>query len=91
VTLRRLMVALGVLTSLTYLAYTRSQHALHVLHVELIWTVPFVVFGIFRFIWITSRKADADSPTDSMMRDPIFVANLVLYAIAVIAILYVGH
>jgi 4-hydroxybenzoate polyprenyltransferase len=91
VTLERLMVVLGGLTSLTYLAYTRSRHALEVLHVELIWTVPFVVFGIFRFIWITSRKVDADSPTDSMMRDPLFVANLALYAITVLAILHFGR
>jgi 4-hydroxybenzoate polyprenyltransferase len=90
-TLRRLMLGLGVLTSLAYLAYTRSSHALKVLHVQLIWTVPFVVFGIFRFIWITSRKADADSPTDSMMRDALFVGNLALYAMTVLAIIYYRH
>lgn len=90
-TLRRLMMLLGVLTTATYLAYTRSAHAQQVLHVQLWWTVPFVAFGIFRFNWITSRKADAESPTDSMMRDPLFVANLVLYAASVLVLLYVGH
>lgn len=89
-TLRRLMTALGVLTTLTYLAYTRSNHALHVLRVQLIWTVPFVAFGIFRFNWITSRQADAESPTDSMMRDPLFVMNLALYGASVLVLLYVG-
>jgi decaprenyl-phosphate phosphoribosyltransferase len=91
VTLRRLMGVLGVLTTLTYLAYTRSMHARELVHVELFWTVPFVAFGIFRFNWITSRKADAESPTDSMMRDPLFVANLVLYAASVLILLYVGR
>jgi 4-hydroxybenzoate polyprenyltransferase len=90
VTLRRLMLVLGVLTTATYTAYTRSWHALHVLKVQLVWTVPFVAFGIFRFNWITSRQADAESPTDSMMRDPLFVANLVLYAASVLVLLYVG-
>jgi len=88
-TLRRLMSVLGVLTTLTYLAYTRSMHAREPVHVERVWTVPFVAFGIFRFNWITSRQAAAESPTDSMRRDPLFVANLVLYATSVLALLYV--
>jgi 4-hydroxybenzoate polyprenyltransferase len=90
-TLRRLMTVLGVLTALTYLAYTRSMHARELLHVELVWTVPFVVFGIFRFNWITSRQADAESPTDSMLRDPLFVTNLALYGASVLALLYVSR
>jgi 4-hydroxybenzoate polyprenyltransferase len=90
-TLRRLMMALGVLTTATYVAYTLSWHARNVLHVRLVWTVPFVAFGIFRFNWITSRKVDPESPTDSMMRDPLFVANLVLYGALVLVLLYVSH
>jgi 4-hydroxybenzoate polyprenyltransferase len=89
-TLRRLMAALGLLTTATYVAYTQSRHAREVLHVQLLWTVPFVAFGIFRFNWITSRQADPESPTDSMMRDPLFVANLVLYGASVLVLLYVG-
>jgi 4-hydroxybenzoate polyprenyltransferase len=88
-TLRQLMIALGALTTLTYVAYTQSVHALEVLHVHLIWTAPFVAFGIFRFNWLTSRKADEESPTDSMMRDAPFVANLVLYAASVLVLIYV--
>jgi decaprenyl-phosphate phosphoribosyltransferase len=90
-TLRKLMIALGTLTTLTYVAYTQSVHALDILHVHLIWTVPFVAFGIFRFNWLTSRKADDESPTDSMMRDAPFVANLVLYAASVLVLIYVRH
>jgi 4-hydroxybenzoate polyprenyltransferase len=90
-TLRRLMLVLGALTTATYLAYTFSTHARVVLHApHLTWTVPFVGFGIFRFIWIASRKADAESPTDSMLRDPAFVTNLFLYAAAVLALLYLS-
>jgi decaprenyl-phosphate phosphoribosyltransferase len=89
--LRRLMALLGVLTTATYLAYTRSTHARTLFHsVELGWTVPFVAFGVFRFIWIVSRKVDAESPTDSMLRDPLFVTNLFLYAASVLALLYVA-
>jgi hypothetical protein len=86
-TLRILMVVLGVLTTVAYILYTRSL----VRTERLLWTVPFVGFGVFRFIWLAGSKTDAESPTDSMMRDAPFVANLVLYAAAVLGILYTSH
>jgi decaprenyl-phosphate phosphoribosyltransferase len=91
VILRRLLVVLGVLTTATYLAYTRSERALGMfVSGRLIWTVPFVAFGVFRFVWITVRQSSADSPTDSMLRDPAFVTNLALYVASVLGILYLG-
>lgn len=86
-TLQRLMFVLGLLTSLVYLAYTRSAHAHDFFGARpLILTVPFVVFGVFRFTWIASRKLDAESPTDSMLRDWPFMLNLGLYAIAILVL-----
>lgn len=84
-TLQRLMAILGVLTCVAYLAYTRSPHA-HLFFGArpLVLTVPFVVFGVFRFTWITSRQLEAESPTDSMLRDWPFVLNLLLYAVAIL-------
>jgi hypothetical protein len=49
-----------------------------------------VVFGVFRFIWIVQGKVDSESPTDSMLRDPPFLINLLGYAIAIMSILYGG-
>src|SRR5450432_1142201 len=84
-TLQRLMAILSVLTSVTYLAYTRSTHA-HLFFGErpLILTVPFAVFGIFRFTGPASRKLDDESPTESMLHDWPFVLNLLIYAAAII-------
>ena len=48
------------------------------------------VIGIYRFIRIVTRTDKADSPTDSMLHDPAFVVNLVLYAGAVVAIIYLA-
>jgi len=57
---------------------------------RLILTVPFAAFGVFRFIWITQRKVDSESPTDSMLRDAPFMINLLGYAVAIVAIIYAG-
>jgi decaprenyl-phosphate phosphoribosyltransferase len=89
--LRALLVVLASLTTVTYAAYTQSEHALEFFGTRgLLLTVPFVAFGILRFLWITGRKADAESPTDSMLRDRAFMANLFLYAAATVVIIYRG-
>lgn len=87
-TLQRLLIVLGVLTCAIYFAYTRSAHARAFFDERrpLIITVPFVVYGVFRFIWITSRKLDAESPTDSMLRDWPFMLNLALYGVTILAL-----
>ena len=85
--LRVLLWVLGVATLLAYLIYTRTQHTNDLFGGgQLVFTVPFAAFGIYRFIRIVNRTDTADSPTDSMLHDPAFVVNLVLYAAAVIAI-----
>ena len=89
--LRFVIYLLAVLTLVAYIGYTQSYHALHFFGTRrLILTVPFAAFGIFRFIWITQRKVDSESPTDSMLRDGPLMINLLGYAVAIIAIIYAG-
>jgi 4-hydroxybenzoate polyprenyltransferase len=87
--LRVLLAVLAVATTGAYLVYTRTQHASELFGGgQLVFTVPFVAFGVYRFIRIVTRTDRADSPTDSMLHDPAFVANLILYAATVVAIIY---
>jgi 4-hydroxybenzoate polyprenyltransferase len=89
--LNRLLGLLGLLTTATYFAYTQSRHATEMFRTRgLALTVPFVGFGIYRFITISRGKLDAESPTDSMLRDVPFLVNLALYAAAVFLILYLA-
>ncbi|MND06418.1 phosphoribose diphosphate:decaprenyl-phosphate phosphoribosyltransferase [compost metagenome] len=52
-------------------------------------TAPFCVFGIARFLTLVMRVGQADSPTEEMLRDVPFVANLVIWGISVLVIIYV--
>ena len=82
-----LLWVLGVATAAAYFVYTRTQHTNELFGGgHLVFTVPFVAFGIYRFIRIVQRTDKADSPTDSMLHDPAFVVNLILYAAVVVAI-----
>lgn len=89
--LRVLLYLLAGLTIAAYIMYTQSAHALSFFGTRrLALTIPFVVFGVFRFIGIVRGKVDSESPTDSMLRDPPFLINLLGYAIAIVSILYAG-
>jgi 4-hydroxybenzoate polyprenyltransferase len=87
--LRFLLQLLAILTVLAYAIYTQSPHALGFFETRrLILTVPFVAFGVYRFIWIVHGKVDSESPTDSMLGDAPFMVNLLGYAVAIVAIIY---
>lgn len=88
--LRTLLALLAALTVGLYALYTQSEHALDFFGTRLIAasTIPFVAFGIVRFLWIVQRKADAESPTDSMLRDVPFLTNLLLYGALIALIVY---
>ncbi len=87
--LRVLLQILAVLTVVAYAVYTQSPHALAFFGTRrLILTVPFVAFGVYRFIWLTHGKVDAESPTDSMLGDAPFMVNLLGYGVAIVAIIY---
>jgi hypothetical protein len=89
--LRVLIHVLALLTILAYAVYTQAPHAYEVFGTRrLILTVPFVVFGVYRFIWLLRGKDDAESPTDSMLSDAPFMINLLGYAVAIVAIIYAG-
>lgn len=53
-----------------------------------VYTIPFALFGIFRYLYLTYHQTDARNPTESMLRDPPFLLNLVLWGVAVLAIVY---
>jgi 4-hydroxybenzoate polyprenyltransferase len=87
--LQALLVVLAVLTLVTYAVYTQSPHAQSFFGTRaLALTIPFVAIGVLRFLRITHGRLDAESPTDSMLRDWVFVVNLVAYAAAILLIIY---
>ena len=84
--------ALGVLaavTVLTYLGYTLDETTVARFHTRLLpWTVPFAVFGLWQYAMLLEDEDTAHSPTERMLRDVPFLANLAAWGIAVLTILY---
>jgi len=54
----------------------------------LVYTVPFVLFGIFRYLYLTYHRPDERSPTEAIVRDPVSLINLALWGALVLVLLY---
>ncbi len=76
-------------TLLAYILYTISEETVTKFGTShLIVTVPFVVYGIFRYLYLVHRKQEGGSPESVFFTDKPFLANMVLWGITVGVILY---
>jgi 4-hydroxybenzoate polyprenyltransferase len=55
---------------------------------RLVWTVPFVLYGIFRYLYLVHRKEQGGSPTDVLLTDRPLLLAVALWAVAMVAIVY---
>ena len=54
----------------------------------LVLTIPFVLFGIFRYLYLTYQRTGARNPTEEILFDGPFLVNLLLWTLAVSWLLY---
>lgn len=83
------MGVLGAATIAAYVLYTVDEHTRTFFGTrELPWSAPFCAVGIGRFAWLALVKPGGDSPTDAMLRDPLFLLNLAAWAVVILVIVY---
>jgi 4-hydroxybenzoate polyprenyltransferase len=76
------------LTLVTYMLYTVAGDTVARHHTgNLIYTIPFVAYGLFRYLFKT-QEGRGDDPTDVLLKDPVFALNGVLWVASVAAVLY---
>jgi len=74
---------------ITYALYTVSERTVHAFGTEvLIFTTVFVVYGIFRYLYLIHKMGLGESPTNALITDRPMVINVVLFIASVIAIIY---
>jgi len=83
------MALLALLTTGAYAAYTLMGETAAMFNPrDLVWTIPFVLIGLARFNVLTGRSEQGRSPTDLMLKDPPFIANLLAWGAAVLFLIY---
>jgi 4-hydroxybenzoate polyprenyltransferase len=77
-------------TVLAYGLYTMSEETVRRFGTaDLVYTTPFVLFGVFRYLYLVHRKGEGGSPDELIVRDAPLAAAIVLWIAAVGLILYV--
>ncbi len=86
-----LMEMIAVVTSSTVIAY--SLYTFWGAHVpenkSMMLTIPFVLYGISRYLLLVQRPDLLGSPEEMLIKDPPLMVNNLLWGVAVLAILYV--
>ncbi len=83
---------IGIVTATTvmsYALYTISDETVHKFGTKhLIYTVPFVLYGIFRYLYLVHKKDEGGDPTRLALTDLPLLFNIVLWIITVTIIIY---
>jgi 4-hydroxybenzoate polyprenyltransferase len=86
--LKTLLAITGLASVVTYTVYTMDPHTIAMFGTPyLVYTSAFMLVGVGRFVQLV-QSADAESPTEAMLRDKLFVVTGVLGAIAVVVLIY---
>jgi 4-hydroxybenzoate polyprenyltransferase len=76
-------------TVISYALYTVSSETIARFGTRnLVFTIPFVLYGIFRYLYLVYHKVSGENPTEMMMRDTPSVVNVVLWFIVVLIVVY---
>lgn len=72
-----------------YALYTVAQRTVSVFNTEnLIYTTPFVVFGIFRYMYLEYKSNGAENTTKLLATDIAMIVTVIFYIITTVLIIY---
>ncbi|MCE5240511.1 decaprenyl-phosphate phosphoribosyltransferase [bacterium] len=76
-------------TLMSYALYTISDRTVALVgSTNLLYTVPFVIYGIFRYLYLVHQKGLGGHPDRALLRDWPLMINVLLYAATVGIIIY---
>ena len=80
---------ISIVTSATIMAYSLYTFLGSTGSHRLMVTIPFVIYGIFRYLYLVYIKQEGGSPEEILLRDHHILSAVMLCTLAVFAILYV--
>jgi decaprenyl-phosphate phosphoribosyltransferase len=87
--LAALLYLFALATVATYTAYTLDPDTRAYFGTDhLVVTTAFTLFGVWRFLQLVQSHPHTESPTEEMLRDAPFLANLVLWTVAISGLIY---
>jgi 4-hydroxybenzoate polyprenyltransferase len=77
-------------TVMAYSLYTFSADNLPADH-SMMLTIPFVLYGIFRYLYLVHQRNSGGSPEEALLGDRPLLGTAVLWLLLATAVLYIGH
>jgi len=77
-------------TVICYALYAMAEESVAKHGRGLVYTVPFVLFGVFRYLYLVYQRPGHSNPTEDVLTDPPFLVNFALWSAVVLAVLYAG-
>lgn len=76
---------------MSYTLYTVSDHTQEFFGTDkFVYTVPIVMYGIFRYLYLDEKRRTAENPVSVLLRDPSLIATGIIWMLASVAIIYWG-
>jgi 4-hydroxybenzoate polyprenyltransferase len=74
-----------------YAVYTTARETIEKFQTDkLVFTLPFVLYGIFRYLYLVHQKDEGGSPTDILMTDRPLLLAVALWAAIIVLIVYMA-
>lgn len=87
--LDQLTAVLAASTLMSYCLYTISERTVREIgSTRLMYTIPFVIYGLFRYFYLMHRKGAGGAPDRTLLQDRPLLLNVALYALTAAAIIY---
>ncbi len=76
-------------TLMAYALYTMADETIAKFNTtQLHLTIPFVIYGIFRYLYLIHRKDQGGNPSLTLLTDMPLLANILLWTVTVVLIIY---
>lgn len=75
-------------TVIAYALYTRAPETIEKFGVGMIYTIPFVLYGIFRYLYLIHQKREGGNPEKILVEDKPLILNILFYVLVVLIVLY---
>lgn len=76
-------------TLVAYAIYTIWPTTVEKFHTtNLLWTIPFVTYGVFRYLWLTRVGDEGEDPSHALVADRPLLLAVLLWAATVVVVLY---
>lgn len=75
-------------TLMAYVLYSLAERTQREVSGTLYLTIPFVLYGIFRYLWLVHHKDEGGSPEMTLLSDRPLLIDILLWAAAVGVLLW---